>query len=282
MKTSSVPRENGAARDRWTLGEAGDLLEAADDTLRPGGLELTEYALGYCDFPDGSRILDAGCGTAATARHLIKAGRLSAVGVDRSPTLLAEARRLCPQLPLVLAELEQLPFADGSFDGVVCECVLSQTDAAGVLTGFGRILRPGGYLILSDLYRKTERGAAEGSTANPGRTGETTTMGRTPGVAEASVMGCPGGIGESSAAEMLATKQETVDLLENAGFETVLWEDRTADLKRLALRLIMAPGSSSGNLNGWCRQISCSKEPAETAWWRGVGYHLIVAGKYRT
>ena len=257
MKTSSFTGESGAVRDRWTLSEAGDLLEAADNTLRPGGLELTEYALGFCDFPDGSRILDAGCGTAATARHITKAGRLSAVGVDRSPTLLAEARRLCPQLPLVLAELEQLPFADCSFDGVTCECVLSQTDAAGVLSGFGRILRPGGFLILSDLYRKTERGAAEGST-----------------------MDCPSGPSESSTAEMLATKKETVNLLENAGFETVLWEDRTADLKRLALRLIMAPGSSSGNLNGWCRQIGCSKEPTEAAWWRGVGYHLIVARKH--
>lgn len=259
MKTSSFPGETGAAWDRWTLSEAGGLLEAADGTLRPGGLELTGYALGYCDFPDGSRILDAGCGTAATARHLVKAGKLSVVGVDRSPTLLAEARRLCPQVPLVLAELEQLPFADGSFDGVVCECVLSQTDAAVVLSGFRRILRPGGFLIQSDLYRKTERGPAGSST-----------------------MDCPGGPSESSTAEMLATKKETVDLLESAGFETVLWQDRSADLKRLALRLIMAPGSSSGNLNGWCRQVSCSKEPAETAWWRGVGYHLIVARKHRT
>ena len=234
--------------ERWNLQDAGRLLEAADDTLRPGGLGLTEYALECCSFPDGSLILDAGCGTAATARHLVKGERLSAIGVDRSPTLLAEGHRLCPQLPLVLAELEQLPFAGGSFDGVVCECALSQTKSSHVIPELRRVLRPDGFLILTDLYRKA---------------------------------GSPGRPAEASAVEMLATREQTVDQLEAAGFETLLWEDRTKELKQLALRLIMAPGSVPGNLSGWSRQLSCSNETEASAWWRGVGYHLIISRRNR-
>ena len=232
--------------DRWNLPDAGVLLDAAEDTLRPGGLGLTEYALECCNFPLGSSILDAGCGTAATARHLVKAGRFSAVGVDRSPTLLAEARRLCPQVPLICADLERLPLAAASFDGVVCECVLSQTSGHEVISELRRVLRPDGYLILTDLYRKT------------------------------------GGPAATSPMELLATREQTVDLLEAAGFETVLWEDRTAELKQLALRLIMASGSSQGNLSGWSRQLRCLSEPAASAWWRGVGYHLIISRRNRT
>jgi len=246
LRTSSLSELSCGTADRWNLQDAGALLDAAEDTLRPGGLGLTEYALECCNFPDGSSILDAGCGTAATARHLVKGGRLAAVGVDRSSSLLAEARRLCAQVPLICAELERLPLADASFDGVVCECVLSQTSGHEVISELRRVLRPDGYLILTDLYRKT------------------------------------GGPAATSPMELLATREQTVDLLEAAGFETVLWEDRTAELKQLALRLIMASGPSQGNLSGWSRQLRCSSEPAASAWWQGVGYHLVISRRNRT
>lgn len=252
MRTSSGAQTD-PDRDPWTLEEAGTLLQAAEETLRPGGLGLTEYALECCNLPDGSRVLDAGCGTAATARHLLNSGRLDAVGVDRSHSLLAEGRRLCSQVPLVCADLERLPFADGSFDALVCECVLSQTDAPLVLSRFRRVLRPGGYLVVTDLYR---RGATPGTAPDANGAGQ----------------------GAGSAANRVATREETLEELSAAGFESVLWEDRTEDLKRLALRLIMAPETKGlSDVFGWCRQTGCLSQPEAREWWKGVGYHLIIA-----
>ena len=230
--------------NEWTLKNSRDLLDAAEDTLRPGGLSLTKQALDLCDFADDSKILDAGCGTAVTTRHLTQLGKLTAFGVDRSSTLLGEARSCCQELPLLCALLENLPFTKESFDGIICECVLSQTPAAEVLAEFWRVLRPGGLLILSDLYRKTLWAS------------------KTAGLA---------------ANNDLATKEQTVDMLEDAHFKLTYWQDRTKELKRLAVSLIMAPGSRQDNLFGWSRHSCGSTEKAVDGERQDAGYHLLIA-----
>ena len=235
---------SGGVMNGWTLESAGRLLDTADDTLRPGGLELTDYALSLCSIPDGSRILDAGCGTAATVRHLEKNGTWEAVGVDQSVTLLAEGRSHSRKVSLVRAVLESLPFGDESFEGVICECVLSQTCVTEVLSEFRRVLRPGGFLIISDLYRKTA---------------------------------CTSVPADVSTDDTLAPKELTIAMLGDARFTVMHWEDRTSDLKRLAVRLIMSPGSSQENLFGWSRHGRCRSENVMCTGWRDVGYHLLVA-----
>ena len=163
--------------------------------------------------PRGSRILDAGCGTGVTVQHVSSRGDYQVFGIDRSPSLLAEAGSQGHRPGLIRGDLESLPFADQSFDGIICECTLSQTRGSAVLAEFGRVLRPGGALILTDLYR---RRAPE----------------------------CP--LSGTKERDFLATKDQTMDLLQAARFETIHWQDRTADLKQLAFRLIMAPGRMSG------------------------------------
>jgi len=224
----------------WTPDSCSRLVEVAGDTLRPGGLELTEQLLACADFQADSRVLDAGCGMGATARYLSHTRRSTAVAVDCSESMLTAVRCHPGSFPLVCAALEKLPFGAASFDGVVCECVLSQTTVPAVLAEFQRVLRVNGMLLVSDLYCRA---------AGP----------------------------DSAPDNRPATREQTEALLKEAGFVVERWEDRTSDLRQLAARLIMAPGPARENLFGWCG-LGCSAGGTKAGMAsRDLGYYLLAA-----
>lgn len=132
---------------------AGELLACASgSTLRPGGLELTERAVRFCAFRPGARLLDVGCGRGASVAWL-RAQGFVAGGIDASASSLTAGGEA--GLPLAQATAESLPVADAGLDGLLCECVLCLLARPGrVLREFSRVLRPGGRLVLSDLYRR--------------------------------------------------------------------------------------------------------------------------------
>lgn len=74
----------------------------------------------------GQAVLDVACGTGVVAREA--AGRVGeggrVVGVDLNPAMLAVARRLRPDVEWRQADAAELPFADGSFDSVLCQSAL--------------------------------------------------------------------------------------------------------------------------------------------------------------
>lgn len=123
----------------------------AGETLRPGGIALTARALELCPLPQTAAVADIGCGRGATARLLAARGH-RVLALDPSEQMLSWAHA-AGVLP-VLGRAEALPFPQASLDAVFCECVLSVTGAtAPVLAEAARVLRPGGWLVLSDLYR---------------------------------------------------------------------------------------------------------------------------------
>lgn len=95
-----------------------------------------------------------------TSRH----GDLSALGIDASLSQVAEARRRAPSATYLVADAAALPFESGSIDAVLAECSWSAcgTEPGGadaVLSAFARAVRPGGWLLLSDLYAREGDGA---------------------------------------------------------------------------------------------------------------------------
>lgn len=99
---------------------------------------------------EGRRVLDAGCGSGALVAWLRTEGA-EAVGVDLSPAMVEEARRRCPDAAFEVADLgEPLPFEDASFDGITCSMALHYLrDWSVPLSSFRRLLRPGGWVVVS-------------------------------------------------------------------------------------------------------------------------------------
>ena len=100
------------------------------------------------------RALDAGCGTGFQTALLERLGYASH-GVDIAPRLLAAARLRLATSALALGNVEALPYRDESFDVVTCcGSTLSFVDApATALRELGRVLRPGGRLLLECEHR---------------------------------------------------------------------------------------------------------------------------------
>lgn len=127
--------------------------------MRPGGLTLTERAFSFADSAPGSRVLDLGCGMGATLRHLSADYGLAAFGVDISSTLLTRAGR-ASGVSLAQARSEQLPLADECMEAVISECTLSIFEMEAALREVVRVLKPGGWFIVSDVYARNPDGIA--------------------------------------------------------------------------------------------------------------------------
>jgi len=94
----------------------------------------------------GDRILDAGCGTGKFfGMDFAREIGCPLVGIDLRQDLSTN-----PEIDFgVRAELNDLPFADGSFDVVSCRLVIEHVDFPdAVLKEFYRVLRPGGRLAI--------------------------------------------------------------------------------------------------------------------------------------
>lgn len=108
------------------------------------------------------KILDVGCGSGFHLEYLSKKGRKNLFGADVSIEMLRKAAERSPSC-LARASAEHLPFADGSFDTVLCMfTVLNMCDYEAALREMARVLREGGRVILSaasvwDNYGKSTK-----------------------------------------------------------------------------------------------------------------------------
>jgi len=107
----------------------------------------------------GERVLDVGCGsgtdTLVAAQMVTPTGHVT--GIDMTPEMLAKARGAAAEMTtanveFVEGDVEQLPFADQSFDVVISNGVIDLIpDKDAVFSGLFRVLRPGGRIQLADV-----------------------------------------------------------------------------------------------------------------------------------
>jgi phosphatidylethanolamine/phosphatidyl-N-methylethanolamine N-methyltransferase len=101
----------------------------------------------------GGRILDVGVGTGLSLSDYSRSTRIC--GVDISEPMLRKAQNRVRALglsnveTLAVMDAKYLAFADGSFDAVVAQYVITAVpDPEATLDDFVRVLKPGGELIL--------------------------------------------------------------------------------------------------------------------------------------
>jgi ubiquinone/menaquinone biosynthesis C-methylase UbiE len=133
------------------------------DSLHPGGQRLTERLGQLLELTARDRVLDLAAGPGTSALLIAERFGTRVEGVDYSADAVQAARERAGQADLAdrvrfhQGDAEQLPFADASFDAVVCECAFCTfPDKAMAAAEVARVLRPGGRLGLADLTREGE------------------------------------------------------------------------------------------------------------------------------
>jgi len=118
------------------------------------------------DFAECRSLLEVGCGTGHFTNWFADLG-LSAVGLDRAPSMLTFARDRRPDIPFLLGDATCLPFGEAAFDVAVLVTVLEFLDSPeAALREAGRVARHGLLLgVLNSLspvalWRRVRRAAS--------------------------------------------------------------------------------------------------------------------------
>lgn len=131
---------------------------ALDESLQPSGPgQLADLVAGLA-LPAGSVVIDAGCGEGQAAIELARRFGFEVTGIDPVPRQVALARAAAgrggPGGPVfAVGRAEQLPVPDHAADLVWCRDVLVHiSDLRAVFTEFRRMLRPGGRVLIYQMF----------------------------------------------------------------------------------------------------------------------------------
>lgn len=117
----------------------------------------------------GGSVADVGCGPGYVTRHLHDLG-VDAFGIDLSSEMIAIARRDHPDLRFEVGTMTDLDLADHSVAGVIAFwSVIHIPDEVvpTVFAEFGRVLRPGGPLLVGFHVGDETIHTSEGYTGRP-------------------------------------------------------------------------------------------------------------------
>ena len=127
-----------SARDRWDT----SLYDGRHSFVWKQSADLIDLL----DPKPGDRVLDLGCGTGHLTAQLAERG-VSVIGLDASPSMVAQARQNFPKLKFVLADARELRF-DEPFDAVFSNAALHwMPDASRVIGQVAAALKPGGRFV---------------------------------------------------------------------------------------------------------------------------------------
>jgi ubiquinone/menaquinone biosynthesis C-methylase UbiE len=208
-RSALLARLNDALRDDGVDPERPSLEALAPyDQFHGRGLEATEEVARRMPARKGDHLLDVGSGIGGPARWFARRFDCRVTGIDLTAEFCELARHLTRLLGMEdRVRLEHgdalgMPFADNSFDGAYSMNVsMNIADKAALYREIRRVLKPGGWLVLSEIAKA-------------------------PGGGE---LGYPTPWAASAGASFLATPEETRRGLAEAGFEVLSLEDTLAE-----------------------------------------------------
>jgi MPBQ/MSBQ methyltransferase len=136
--------------------QAKDFVQAkvdfVDEMVHWGGLE---------QFPQGTTLLDVGCGIGGSSRILAQKYGFEVTGITISPQQVQRAKALTPQgvsAKFQVDDAMSLSFPDGTFDVVWCiEAGPHMPDKAVFAKELIRVLKAGGTLVVADWNQRDDR-----------------------------------------------------------------------------------------------------------------------------
>jgi len=143
---------------KHVMSDYDEVAAAYSRTLDPDGSGLVDPALTeLVGEVAGQDVLSLACGQGQDARLLARLGA-TVTGIDISEEMLGHARRHETTDPCGISYVEGdaqdlAPFADASFDGVVCHMALMDVpDLAATIGAVARVLRKGGWFVFSVVH----------------------------------------------------------------------------------------------------------------------------------
>lgn len=126
-------------------------------TKHLGGLEATEKLVELCHMGVDKYVLDVGCGAGQTPCFLVKKHGCRVVGVDINDRMIersrerAEREGVADKAEFRVADAQDLPFEDDTFDAVITESVTAfPEDKQRAVNEYVRVTKPGGYVGLNE------------------------------------------------------------------------------------------------------------------------------------
>jgi ubiquinone/menaquinone biosynthesis C-methylase UbiE len=141
--------------EAYASASAQKFLDKIDDTF-------VGHALRLIGGRERGRALDIGCGPGQIVLKLARQLKLwKFAGVDRAPNMIAQARGSLELVKEAAGRVEfhedngnQLAFADGSFDFVMCNSVLHHfAEPRNLFVEIARVAKPGAAILVRDLRR---------------------------------------------------------------------------------------------------------------------------------
>jgi ubiquinone/menaquinone biosynthesis C-methylase UbiE len=136
--------------------------------LRRSGSQIEDWrkqaALVTAGLPDGAAILEVAPGPGYFAIEIARIGRFHVTGLDISRTFVEieeeNARLAGVNASFRLGDASNLPFADGSFDLVVCQAAFKNFSRPEEAIGqMYRVLRDGGTAVIQDMRKDASNDA---------------------------------------------------------------------------------------------------------------------------
>ena len=121
------------------------------DELRSKPLDRALLDRFVADTEDRGTVCDMGCGPGQVARYLYEHGA-DVFGIDLSPGMLGQARRLNPQIPFYEGDMLALDLADASLSGIAAFYAIVNIPRKllpRIFAEMFRVLQPHGLLLLA-------------------------------------------------------------------------------------------------------------------------------------